>query len=38
MSRPRQITSNEGSRIRVILGATGDDYLLILNEDDGDRM
>lgn len=35
MSRPRPISGSAGSRIRVILGKTGDDYLYYINEDDG---
>mmetsp|Transcript_13171 Transcript_13171/g.28582 ORF Transcript_13171/g.28582 Transcript_13171/m.28582 type:complete len:588 (-) Transcript_13171:241-2004(-) len=35
MSRPRPITGSAGSRIRVILGETGSDYLYYLNEDNG---
>lgn len=37
MSRPRSIKGSAGSRIRVILGETGDDYLYYINEDDGNR-
>lgn len=33
--RPRAITGSAGSRIKVVLGETGSDYLLLLNEDDG---
>ena len=33
---PRGIRGCVGSRIRVILGETGNDYLLLLNHDDGD--
>ena len=35
--RPKAIDHSIGNRIRVVLGATGESYLLILNEDDGDR-
>ena len=34
---PRAITGSAGSRIRVILGDSGTDYLHYLNEDNGDR-
>ena len=33
---PRRIPGSAGSRIRVILGETGDDYLYYFDEDDGD--
>lgn len=36
-SKPRAIFGTPGSHIRVILGETGSDYLLILNEDDGNK-
>lgn len=36
-SAPRAIEGSVGSRIRVILGETGSEYLVLLNEDDGDR-
>jgi hypothetical protein len=32
---PRRIQGPAGARIRILLGRTGDEYLLILNEDDG---
>ena len=32
---PRQIDGSAGSRVRLILGDTGSEYLLLLNEDDG---
>jgi Zinc finger, C3HC4 type (RING finger) len=35
IAEPRPIQGTPGSRIRVILGTTGKDYLLLLNEDDG---
>ena len=38
MARPSPITGSAGSRIRVILGATGSDYLYYLDEDDGTRV
>ena len=34
---PRKINGSIGSRIRVIFGETGKDWLLILDKDDGDR-
>ncbi len=34
---PREITGSIGSRIRIVFGDTGDDWLLLLNNDDGDR-
>ena len=37
MSRPREITGTEGSRIKVFLGETGGDYLYFFDEDDGSR-
>jgi len=36
MSRPRSIAGNDGSRIKVILGPTGDDFVLTLDEDNGE--
>jgi len=33
---PRPIEGSVGSRIRLIFGDTGSDWLLLLNEDDGD--
>jgi len=33
---PRPIEGSVGSRIRLILGKTGSEWLLLLNEDDGD--
>jgi hypothetical protein len=33
---PRPITGSIGSRIRVVLGNNGDEWLLLLNYDDGD--
>jgi len=33
----RRIKGSAGSRIRLILGDTGDEWLLVLNEDDGDK-
>eukprot|EP00548_Thalassiothrix_antarctica_P007690 CAMPEP_0194150702 /NCGR_PEP_ID=MMETSP0152-20130528/44766_1 /TAXON_ID=1049557 /ORGANISM="Thalassiothrix antarctica, Strain L6-D1" /LENGTH=82 /DNA_ID=CAMNT_0038853887 /DNA_START=17 /DNA_END=262 /DNA_ORIENTATION=+ len=33
---PRPINGSIGSRIRVILGDTGDEWLLLLENDDGD--
>jgi len=35
---PRPINGSVGSRIRVILGDSGDDWLLLTNHDDGNRM
>ena len=35
---PRSIEGNIGSRIRVIFGATSDNWLLLLNNDDGNRI
>ena len=32
---PRPVAGPEGCRIRLQMGATGADYLLLLNEDDG---
>jgi Zinc finger, C3HC4 type (RING finger) len=37
MTPPCAIPGGVGSRIRIVLGETGSDYLLLLNEDDGDR-
>mmetsp|Transcript_27390 Transcript_27390/g.39674 ORF Transcript_27390/g.39674 Transcript_27390/m.39674 type:complete len:429 (-) Transcript_27390:732-2018(-) len=34
---PRPINGSVGSRIRVILGDSGDDWLLVTNHDDGNR-
>lgn len=34
---PRAISGSAGSRVRVILGATGSEWILLLNEDDGNR-
>lgn len=34
---PRPIEGSIGSRVRLVFGATAKDFLLILNEDDGDR-
>lgn len=34
---PAPIEGTIGSRIRIVLGDTGDEWLLLLNEDDGDR-
>lgn len=36
MSPPRAIAGNVGNRIRVIFGETGSEWLLLLDEDDGD--
>ena len=33
---PRAVAGPEGSRISLQLGKSGDEYLLLLNEDDGD--
>ena len=33
--RPRSITGSAGSRIRLLFGETGSDYLYFFNEDDG---
>ena len=35
MSPPRPISGSAGSRVKVSLGATGDDYLYFFDEDDG---
>lgn len=35
--RPRSIERSAGHRVRVLHGDSGSDYLVILNEDDGDR-
>lgn len=35
--RPRPISGSAGSRIKVILGDTGSDYLLLLDEDNGNH-
>ena len=37
MARPREIRGTPGSRIRVLLGQGGEDYLYFLDEDTGDR-
>ena len=37
MARPREISGTPGSRIRVLLGQSGDDYLYFFDEDTGDR-
>ena len=37
MARPREIRGTPGSRIRVLLGHSGDDYLYFFDEDTGDR-
>ena len=34
---PRPISGSIGSRIRVVLGNEGDDWLLVMNYDDGNR-
>ena len=35
--RPRSITGSDGTRVKLLLGATGEDYILLLDEDDGKR-
>lgn len=37
MSPPRSIVGSPGSRIKVILGETGSDYIIYCDHDDGDR-
>ena len=37
MACPRPIEGSAGSRIKLVLGEKGSDYILILNEDRGDR-
>jgi hypothetical protein len=37
MAVPRPISGSAGSRIRVIFNSTGEQWLLLLDEDDGDR-
>ena len=34
---PRPIIGSIGSRIRVVLGSSGDEWLLLLDHDDGDK-
>ena len=34
---PQKIQGIDGGRIKLIFGEDGDSYLLILDEDDGDR-
>jgi hypothetical protein len=34
---PRRITGSIGSRLRLVLGNDGDEWLLLLNHDNGDR-
>lgn len=35
--RPRSISNSDGARVKLLLGATGKDYILLLDEDDGKR-
>lgn len=35
MGRPVAVSGSAGSRVKVLLGKTGDDYVYFLNETDG---